>query len=317
MRLLSSTIVLNLFFALFLSAQIQNGGSWGAVRLYGHAFEYKDFSEQQYDFIAKNHSIMAIEKRHARRVYGEATSEKSTLFTAKKMKEKNPETDVLFYWNAYLAYEGLYKSLETLRSKQPTWFRKSSFESIKAASYAFDFTPKGAREFWVSIPNKAVEHQAIDGVFIDALPKAELNGQLEQVEQMMDELTGLVIYNGFRYYPKTKSFLAGRETLNYADGAFVEAFMSASVDRAERAEKLLDELLQFPKDKVLICNGLKDGFGSKGSHQFSLAAYLIVAHEKSYYRFGEGHAFGGKFLTYWHEDFEKKIGNPIGEVNRR
>jgi len=281
MRLLSSTIVLNLFFALFLSAQIQNGGSWGAVRLYGHAFEYKDFSEQQYDFIAKNHSIMAIEKRHARRVYGEATSEKSTLFTAKKMKEKNPETDVLFYWNAYLAYEGLYKSLETLRSKQPTWFRKSSFESIKAASYAFDFTPKGAREFWVSIPNKAVEHQAIDGVFIDALPKAELNGQLEQVD------------------------------------AFVEAFMSASVDRAERAERLLDELLQFPKDKVLICNGLKDGFGSKGSHQFSLAAYLIVAHEKSYYRFGEGHAFGGKFLTYWHEDFEKKIGNPIGEVKKK
>lgn len=289
--------------------------SWGATKLYGHAFANADFTNEEYSFIAKNFPLFAIEKRHAQRVYGKASTEKATIATAKKLKKRNPETEVLLYWNCDLIYSGLYETKKNLHVEHPEWVRKSRFP-IAAAPYSYNFAEQGARDFWVDTASEIINTPSIDGVFIDASSKAALNNQLEIVEELMDKLPGLVIYNGFRYNPRTKGFYGGLPTLEHADGVFVEAFMSASVTNAERAEALLDELLKIPKDKLLICNGLQDGFGSKGSHQFSFAAHLIVANAKTYYRYGVGHAFHTELMTYWHEDFGKETGKPLGKATK-
>jgi len=42
---------------------------------------------------------------------------------------------------------------------------------------------------------------AVGGVFVDASSKAALNGQLDIVHKLMDELPGLVLYNGYRVKP--------------------------------------------------------------------------------------------------------------------
>jgi len=284
------------------------------VRLYGHAFNKNDFSNKEQDFIAHNHSLFTIEKRHAHKVYGRASSEKATLKTAQALK-KNSNTRVLFYWNADLIYNSLYSSLETIEKNHPTWVKKSKF-NVSAAKNGFDFSQKAAQKFWVKTASDIINDPFIDGAFIDAVPKAASNGQLAIIQELMDQLPGIVIYNGFRMNQQGK-FLGGLDTLEHADGVFVEAFMSGLVQDAEKAEMLIDELMKIPADKYLICNGLFNGFGSKGSHQFSLAAYLILANDKTFYRIGEGHQFNNEHLTYWHEDFEKKLGPPKAKAIKK
>ena len=308
---------MNLFLSLFLSGVVSAEADWNSVRLYGHAFSNKEFDNEQLNFIAKHHSIMTIEKRHAYKDHGRGASVKATKVSAKEMVRRNPETKVLYYWNCALIYSDLYESLKNIHNEQPTWVRKSPYDNIKAAPYAFDFTEQAAQDFWVSTAADVVKDPNVTGTFVDAIPKAEVNGQIEVVRQMMDQLPGLVIYNGYRLNPGKKTFYGGRETLKHADGVFMEAFLSGPINDVSRAELVIEELLDFPKDKILICNGLADGYGSNGSHEFSLAAYLIVAQEKTYYRFGSGHAFGDEYLTYWHEDFGKKVGKPKGKAVKK
>jgi len=293
-----------------------NEEAWERIKLYGHAFSNKGFTEAEYQFIADKTSLFTIEKRHANKLHGRTTSEKATLISARKIKTLNPDANVLFYWNCDLVYASLYESLVNLADEQPTWVRESRFKRIGAAKNGYDFSEQAAQDFWVDTATKMVDDPAIGGVFVDASSKAALNGQLEIVHELMDKLPGTVIYNGYRFKPNGQGFYGGAETLKHADGVFVEAFLSGPVKEAEHAASLIDGLLGIPDDKIIVCNGLIDGYGSNGSHKFSLAACLIVANSNTYYRFGEGHHFNNEYMTYWHDDFAQKIGVPKGKAQK-
>jgi len=170
------------------------------------------------------------------------------------------------------------------------------------------------RNYWVNKANAQVNNTEMAGVFVDAIPKAEVAGQLDEVHDLMDRLSGTVIYNGYRY--SAAGFYGGAETLDHADGVFVEAFLNATITTSDAAVSLIDELLLIPSDKYIICNGVSEGFGSNGTHHFSLAAYLIIANDKSYYRYGDGANFHSKYMTYWHSDFAQELGAPLGDAQK-
>ncbi len=299
------------------ASEAKTHADWSHVRLYGHAFSNEEFTEDEYQFIAEKMPIFTIEKRHAHKVHGPAKSEEATLISARKIKALNPDAKTLFYWNCDLIYAPLYESLKNLEEEQPTWVRESRFKKLKAvAKNGYNFAEQGAQDFWVKTASDIANDPAVGGVFVDASSKAALNGQLEIVHKLMDELPGLVLYNGYRIKPHDKTFYGGPETLKHADGVFVEAFLSGPAKTAEAASMLIDGLLEIPEDKHIICNGLIDGYGSNGSHEFSLAAYFIVANKNTYYRFGKGHHFNNEYMTYWHDDFAKKIGKPTGKASK-
>jgi len=289
-------------------------GGWDGVRLYGHAYANKDYSQEGYEFIAEHFAYHTIEKRHAHQVYGPRSTQEASRKTADRIKVLNPEAQCLFYWNMDLIYGGLYECFEGFVEKHPTWVKKSRF-TVAPAPYGFDLSSEEAKQFWLQTVTNEIQNSSLDGAFLDASSKADLNGQLEIIHALMSQIPGTVIYNGFRYHPK-KGFFGGHETLKHADGVFVEAFLSGPVNTAERAAAVLDALMDLPTEKIVICNGLSDGFGSNGSHTFSLAAYLIVAQENTYYRYGKGHHFDDKYMTYWHEDFGKELGKPLGKAQK-
>jgi len=323
MNFINTSLAVSSACALFFSSNqvsaetgTETKADWSKVRLYGHAYSNKGFTKEEYQFVADKMPLFTIEKRHAQNVHGPASTEKATLVTARKIKKLNPDTKILFYWNCDLIYAPLYETLKDLAETQPTWVRESRFKRVTAAKNGYNFGEQGAQDFWVKTAADIVADPSIGGVFVDASSKAAVNGQLEIVHKLMDELPGLVLYNGYRVKPQDKTFFGGAETLKHADGVFVEAFLSGPIKTAEAAEVLIEGLLKIPADKHIICNGLIDAFGSNGSHEFSLAAYLIVANENTYYRFGKGHNFNNEYMTFWHDDFAKEIGEPSGKATK-
>ena len=64
-----------MLFLLFIfktdNAQPVESGNWSSVRLYGHAFDINDLSDEDYDWIEDKFEYFTIEKRHARTIYGD------------------------------------------------------------------------------------------------------------------------------------------------------------------------------------------------------------------------------------------------------
>ena len=110
---------------------------------------------------------------------------------------------------------------------------------------------------------------------------------------------------------------SGASMLAHADGVFCEAFFRSSVETADEGVKLMDELLAIPEGKYILCRGAGDGAFGK-THEFSLACYLMVANDYSFYSWGgaENSYAADDSLIYWSEDFGKKIGPPKGKATK-
>jgi len=280
-------------------------GDWTSVRLYGHAYKNSDYTTQQYNFIKNNYHIHTIEKRHAYQVYGSPSTQLSSRNTADTLHKNNPSCKPLFYWNAELAFTSIYESLEGLPSN---YFVDNGY-----TQKSYNFSDPKVRTLWRTVPRQAYNWSNIKGVFVDAMPKAAAQGNLDILHSMMDTLPGLVIYNGYRVSPRG-DMQAGAETLEHADGVFVEFFFSYLMEEVEHARFLMEELLSIPSNKYIICRGTPNGYGANGSHKFSLACYLIVANNRSFYIYNDDYEADN--ALYWHADFGRRLGEPLHDAQR-
>ena len=281
-------------------------GSWNRVRLYGHAGNRAGFTNQDYVDIRNNFSLFTIEKSHAHQIYGLGTSEQTTRIASDEMNRRRAAVRTLFYWNADVAWTDFYVNLTQTLQSQPSWYNKTS---ISPSDYVLTFPNTASENNWVNVAASQVNNSQSEGVFIDAVGRAENAGHLSIVERMMDRLPGLVIYNGY-YVTPNNTVLAGARTLNHADGVFVEFFCTSFVDTTPLLRTQLNELLKIPATKYIICRSAPDStFGN--THDFSLAAYLIVANSRSFYTFSDDY-MDAYPEVYDHIDFRRRLGPPNG-----
>ena len=155
-----------------------------------------------------------------------------------------------------------------------------------------------------------VNNQGHSGVFLDAVMTLQGHTNLAVANyclEVMDEMPGIVIYNGLA--PVPTRIHEGLDSLEHADGVFVEHFFRAHYDSQNEGEYMLDELLQVLSNKIIIANSQpEDTFWETTDHKFSLAAFLIIANENSYYHYFSEENYSSEYMTYWHSGFEEEIG---------
>lgn len=294
-----------------LHAQPAGPGDWSKVRLFGHAFRNDDYTPEQYDFIRDHFAIFTVEKRHAKNIYGPTSTEKAAAETATKLLKNNPKIRVLFYWSTNTAYSQFYTTVRDAVAEHPDWV-----EEVRAGTVRWTYPSNAACNWWADTADQLVKDSALNGIFGDGAPGANARGQMESVERCLKRLSSFVIYNGYRVQSSNKC-AAGASTLDHADGVFCEAFFRSSVETAKEGAKLMEELLAIPSDKYILCRGAGDGaFGS--THNFSLACYLIIANDYSFYSWGgaKNSYAADDSLIYWSDDFDQEIGKPFGKATK-
>ncbi|MEJ6580861.1 MAG: putative glycoside hydrolase [Akkermansiaceae bacterium] len=310
LRVLVVTTLATLFFAP-LHAAPAGPGDWSKVRLFGHAFRNDDYTPEQYNFIRDNFHIFTVEKRHAKSVYGATSTEKSAAATATKLLKNNPKMRVLLYWSTNTAYDRYYTTVRDVVAKHPDWV-----EEVRKGTVRWTYPDDTARNWWADTADQLVKDSDLNGIFGDGVPGANARGQLKSVESCLKRLSSFIIYNGYRVQSASKCS-SGASTLAHANGVYCEAFFRSSVETPDEGAKLMEELLAIPSDKYILCRGSGDGaFGS--THDFSLACYLIIANDYSFYSWGgaKNSYAADDSLIYRSDDFGKEIGKPLEKATK-
>lgn len=286
-------------------SQAIEAGDWTNIRLYGHAYNVNDFSDTEYDWIKDHYSLFTIEKRHARVVYGDMSSERASEATAAKIIENNPNAEALFYWNTAVVYDEIYETIDSVLAIHPEWKDESSGK--------WTYTDEEFRNWYIDVVKDQVNNKGHSGVFLDGAMSVNYFISSEAADyllEMMDEMPGIVIYNGFA---PNGVITAALDYLEHADGVFVEHFFRAHCNTLAKGKMLLDELLKISNDKIIIANSEpEDTFWNTTDHKFSLAAFLIIANDNSYYHYFTTELYASEYMTFWDEDFEEYLGEPKG-----
>ena len=302
---LKSVLFFSLVFIAFIAnSQVAEPGDWSSIRLYGHAYNINGFTDDEYDFIANHNYLFTIEKRHARNIYGNPTSEFASGIAAQQIKVNNPVSRPLFYWNSNIVYADIYESISEALAENPDYV---------ASNGKFNYENDDFPDWWVTVPQDQVNNTVHEGVFIDACQNVEAAWGADAMPilyNMLDQIPGLVIANG--YWPSGNNLLAGPDMIGHIDGVFVESFFQHNCATAEQGKVMLDALLDVPENKYIITSSTPDGVWSN-DHTFSMACFLIIANDYSFYHFFNG-PYDSSETQLWHEDFGRTIGEPLAEA---
>ena len=276
-------------------------GDWSSLRLYGHAYNVSGFTDAEYDWIAEHNYLFTTEKRHAYLVYGSPSSEYASQVASELMKANNSTTVPLFYWNSSVIYSSIYETIEEAVAEHPEWINSSG---------DWDYTNADFRDWWLSVATDQVNNYAHEGVFLDAVGGVENAGTIDYLHALMDQIPGLVIYNGF-WTTNAGRLLAGLNTLEHCDGVYIEPFMHYTVTTPDTGKQLLDNLLQVPADKYIVTSYQAESEWNSTDHKFGMASFLIIANDNSFFRYAYG-GYTTDNLIAWDDDFGEYIGAPRG-----
>ncbi|MGJ8633496.1 MAG: putative glycoside hydrolase [Luteolibacter sp.] len=283
-------------------------GEWEKTRLYHHFGKgsSRDLTAEEYVFAADNYGMSIIEKTHAANFYGgNPGHEIAARETAKNLIEDNPDVNPLIYFSSTLAFPELFESTAEAFEDNPEFF----FTSERSVSgWEMDVTNSSARDWWVDVTNDNIANSELVGVFVDAVTNATKDGNLDDVEDMMSRVNGLTIFNGFDVDSEAK-ILSSHQTIEHTDGVWVEDFFRGRCNSLERAICLLEELLKIDNDKIIVTHCDPGGWST--THQLSHRAHLLVANEYTYYHWD---AETTDELTFWHSDYGREMGAPLGSA---
>jgi dienelactone hydrolase len=316
------------------------GFSWDRVPLNLHFVKRGALTEAELDFVARQSRFIVLEKGHGLEAHG--STEAGIADTARRLKQRNPESKVLFYFNAFVNWT-LYDAFETYR---PEWtLRTPAGEEVKHPAGATRPDPSNAayREWWSEVVLAQHRRAPLDGVFADALPQAIAPALARQVggEKARAVVAGLremlaltkrklgpgriILANGIR----TKDF---REILDWEpiDGVMIEHFGAFRTDRPEDMKTDLDSIaLAETKGKFVVLKGWP-GFTwldepmmkrpqaellqlARERIAFPLACFLIAARPGSHFCYSWGYQSHHGMLDPYPE-FERRLGPPRGNA---
>ena len=292
------------------------------IQRYGHGYSAPhDFTDKEIEYIANNYSIFTVEKRSGYLDWGpKPNTEAATIGTAKRLKAINPDIKVLLYWNAVMNYEALYES-NKIFGQHPEWVH-SIWETGSGAKYEiYDLDNSDCRDWWVSSITDCIERGDLYGVFIDAVPKADVSGLKDGLFKALDAVRAnigddkIIIYNGYRF-PNANAMQGGPDVLEHASGVFVELFFTNPQNTKEASARMLDALLEIDSGKMIVPR-CSPGWGdSRSNITFSFAAFLLVYGPNSYFIANWGYDKNQGMLTDFPE-YDLVPGEPLGKAVRK
>ena len=304
-----------------------------AVHAYGHAFGDvpNDFTTEQYAFIAATFPIFTVEKRHAWAVYGDSSQPMSSPFrynsiaatvgTARKIKALNPAARVLMYWNSALHFNFYECEIDV----QPAWLFKAPNGQV-----VYNYGNATFRSWWVACLVGALRNSsgAIDGIFLDALPKLTWAGQPAGVYSlwgaMVQEVHAAVpgtfiIYNG-DYQSGSGAILAkSTDLIRYTDAVYAESMASIDFSSVKNAITFLRYLAASSKAEVSR-GKLTFGHGvlgaSNDAFKFNFALYLLITPDPAtgYFLANDGYSINQGVLVP-HPEYSLAFGLPLGNFS--
>lgn len=305
MKLIFKLIILFLFSGLYqINAQPGYADEWKKTRLYGHAFASQGFNAEQYKWIRDHFEYMCLEKTHGKGNYKGPSHEKASRDVAAKLVKQNPRSKPIMIYSISHAYPQFFESEALAVKTHPEYFAKDGKH--------LNLVNPDENTWYANVIDSNCDNSDLVGIFVDGVNWAVQKGFKNEVVSILDQVKSFTLLNGFHPTKKRDKLIDGLELLEHADGIFVDSWFRRLCDNTTAAQTLISSCLQVPNDKVMILNSANDIGGLWGDdHKFSHAAYLIVAHDKTYYRWAGDGKWGADVLMNWHEDFDKEMGKPL------
>jgi hypothetical protein len=316
--------------------------SWDHVPLFAHLGKNSgDFTGDEVRFLASHFSLVTIAKAQALDQRG--STEAGNKVAVAQLKAANPKLKVLIYWNAAIDYDKMYQALQ--KPLPDAWFLSGKTGPWRR----FDTSNPDFRRWWVDEAVDLVRSSGADGIFVDAVKQiaahpqqlaaqdgqaksaAMIDGAHKMLADLKSRLSGaIVIFNGLQSVPNGWSD-GGADFLPDTSGAMVEEF--AFLKNSSKEQIAADMELVTKAEaagKIVLVKGWPAN-AQVGRHAaaepaqiaadadrdltFSLACFLIVASERSYFAYSWGwRAEEGWF--HWYDTFDHELGPPLGPASR-
>ncbi|MGJ8644815.1 MAG: putative glycoside hydrolase [Luteolibacter sp.] len=285
-------------------------GEWTKTRLYGHSYSGGDFTDKQYEWIKDNFEYFTIEKPHMRSVHPDPSHEKTSHLTATRLIKQNPKCKPLMIYSISAAYAKWFESEAAALKKHPDYF---IYKDGKATH--LNLPLRAENDWYVETTNRNCDESDLHGIFLDGWRTA-VRKHKPNVSYIVSKMTGFRLINGFILNQDRDGMYDGLELLDKVDGVFIDSWFRHTCDSVIAGQTMIDTCLQIPNDKMFVCFSAHDGWNK--THNFSHAAYLIVANDNAYYRWVDqgDHLWNQESLMTWYEDFGKKIGKPLGKATK-
>lgn len=306
--------------------------SWEHVPLYAHFGYDPKLKPEQYDFLAKHFTFVALAAGHLHE-----HAERGIASGAAEIKKRNPAVKVLFYWPANIPHGPFTVSLDTFPKDGYLEILRSRPNGKGIPMY--DHSSAAMRAWWSDIAAKAVGDYGCDGIFSDGthplasrtLSKEKVAAANEGLITMLKDAhkkmgaDKLIIFNALHGQE-------GAEFLPVTDGAMIDHFDRDEKQTKETMAAALEGMQRAARDGKIICFKGWPDFTMKNKEMmqrphdelaklareqitFPLASFLIAAGRYSYFQYTWGwDADCGTFDR--HPEFDKPLGAPKAEATR-
>lgn len=171
-----------------------------------------DLTDAEIDFLASYDGWVILEKRHGLEVHG--STEAGIADTARRLKQRNPNVNVLFYLNSFINWPGY----DCYATYQPEWDLRTPEGSVvfKTENVARpDPSNPEFREWWSQVIADQMKDGWIDGVFVDALPQV----LHERLASQLGDAKALAVVAGVRDMIALTKQKIGADKMILANGA--------------------------------------------------------------------------------------------------
>jgi hypothetical protein len=314
--------------------------SWDTVPVWLRVRKSTAYTPEEIARIAR-YPLVVFEKANGYGTYGNVES--GTVAAAKAVKQVNPNTKIIFYFNAVIEY-GNYRANEEFDKHADTWaVRKNGrIFQFKDTYRLFDLSQPAVQQWWAKTAESMAGHPEIDGVFIDAICKALTHGDAYMAGywQMAERLRSglgenkLLLANAVRAaYPN-----CNLDHLKYLDGSYVERWSIpvGSETYEDYVARSIEAMMKVVEQKkVLLFSAGPDAFGReqedkvakmaaeqlrqwmRANISYPLGIFLIVAGEHSYF---DGtctpDALQGALTDHDYPEYHHSLGKPLGKAAR-
>lgn len=297
-------------------------------------------------FIAERTDFLCIEKSHGYRTLGAA--ELGAKHEVEAFKKVKPDIEVLFYFNAALAWPYTSYSQDFTKERIDSAIRFKSFLitnpktgalAEKHTAFLFNLLNPDFREWWVETVARGVQETGSDGAFID-----QMHGNVNLMKDKQEEIEiamGEMMTNLKKKLGADKILLANNANADNAkyvypvsDAIMFENYSAVNYNK----ENLLadwDNMLRNAKEgKVSVFRLGVEGHGrgflkknrdknihqqmpkiSKEKLEYALACFLIGAQPYSYFMYSWGWSLAnGSLVDY--PALQKPLGPPKGVYQR-
>ncbi|VGO13843.1 hypothetical protein PDESU_02400 [Pontiella desulfatans] len=251
------------------------------------------FSAEQLAYIDEHIAYLTLEKIHGSDVFSGGNLDQSTIATADLLQN----TKCLLYLQAFYAWQRYTAIYDMDRASYPDLFVPDGGMD----PFAYNMGTAAGRAFWKQLSDDIINNSNVVGTYVDAIGKIDTHGHSEwmpEFKKTLSQLDGLTIMNG---HPGG--------LIDYCDG-----FMREDIVKETPSEisANLDTYMVIANDKHMFFNSFN------ADYQYALAAFLIVAHEKSFFRYfplapdlSNNSARWADVL--WHcDEYDKPLGPPKG-----